>query len=54
MIYICRTCGLIDAANTKQELRGKRRLCVCCVCLACGSTVDVYADMDAYLYDDED
>jgi len=49
--YECRKCGHISPSEGRQEERDE-------VCLVvhrgCGTIVDIYSDMDAYLYDDED
>jgi hypothetical protein len=50
-IYECRKCGPIHPSDSRQAERDE----VCLVvCRRCDSIVDVYADMDAYLYDEED
>lgn len=53
-IYECRKHGPVDVKEVTEPAVDTINECYVTYHRGCGSVVDVYSDMDSYLYDDED
>lgn len=53
-IYECRKHGPIDKGQVLEPEIDTVNECYTARHKGCGSVVDIYSDMDAYLYDDDD